>query len=248
MAEPIRNFETRALTFRDVTRPVLVAASPGPAVLILHEAFGMTATLASFAETIRAAGFRPYMPVLFGSTEPVHGGAAKAGRFVRFLCVGRQFCVFTQSESGPWSEWLRDLADHAADDARFAGVGVIGLCLTGNFALSTAVNPRVKAPVMGEPSLPFRGPGLHLTAAELAAIRARTDLEVRAYRYSTDPLCPAARFERLQAALGPAFKGQTLPAGEKLHSVFTDDLRDADGRPRHDKVEEVIGFLRDRLG
>lgn len=122
-----------------------------------------------------------------------------------------------------------------------------GLCLTGNFALAMALNPRVRAPVMGAPSLPFVGNGLRLTPDELFRLKARPDLEVRAYRYSTDRLCPATRFERHAAELGPAFHGVTIDADEKLHSVFTDNLRDAKGAFRHDKIDEVIAFLRRKL-
>jgi dienelactone hydrolase len=122
---------------------------------------------------------------------------------------------------------------------------VIGLCLTGNFALSMAASPRVSAAVMGEPSLPFVGDGLHITKAELATVKARVPqgLEVRGYRYSTDTKCRASLFAKLEAELGTGFTGETLEVKQKLHSVFTEDLRDSEGRLRHNKVQEVIEFF-----
>ena len=115
---------------------------------------------------------------------------------------------------------MRYLADWASDHAGHARVGAIGLCLTGNFVLSMAVNDRVTAPVMGEPSLPFVGDGLHVTPEELARLQQRVaiGLEVRAYRYATDTTCKARLFLKLQEELSPGFKGTTLPAAEKLHS------------------------------
>ena len=35
------------------------------------------------------------------------------------------------------------------------GVGVVGMCFTGNFALAMAVDDVVLAPVLSQPSLPF---------------------------------------------------------------------------------------------
>jgi hypothetical protein len=74
--------------------------------------------------------------------------------------------------------------------------------------------------VMGEPSLPFVGDGLHVTPEELARLQQRVaiGLEVRAYRYATDTTCKARLFLKLQEELGPGFKGTTLPAAEKLQS------------------------------
>ncbi len=243
------NFDIEKVTFQGRTREVLVSRDAGPPVVILHEIFGLTASVMAFAEMIRAGGFRVYMPVLFGSSEPKDGALGRAKGLAEFACVAHQFRVLSSDESGPWAEWLRYLADWASNHAGHARVGAIGLCLTGNFALSMAVNDKVVAPVMGEPSLPFVGGGLHLTPEELAKLKQRVagGLEVRAYRYQTDTTCKAGLFLKLQSELSAGFKGTTLPAAEKLHSVFTEHLRDASGQLRHDKVQEVIDFLRSRL-
>ena len=245
MAEPIENFITLTKSFRGVERPVLVSRNDGPPIIVLHEIYGMSKSVAAFAEMIRQAGFRVYMPVLYGSTQPKDGRIDKARGMAEFACVAYRFRIFCANESGPWADWLRDLVDWACVESGSGKAGVVGLCLTGNFALSMATSPRVGAAVMGEPSLPMFRDGLHVTDAELVTVKARMaeGLEVRAYRYSTDKLCPASRFAMLEAELGVGFKGETLEVSEKLHSVFTDDLGGSRGQLRHQKVEEVIAFF-----
>ena len=245
MAEPIENFITLTKSFRGVERPVLVSRNDGQPIIILHEIFGMSRSVAAFAEMIRKAGFRVYMPVLFGSTQPKEGQIDKLRGAAEFACVASQFRIFSANQSGPWADWLRDLVDWACGESGRGKAGVVGLCLTGNFALSMAASPRVGAAVMGEPSLPVVGSGLHVTDAELAAVRSRVTegLEVRAYRYSTDTMCRASLFAKLEAELGVGFKGETLEVSEKLHSVFTEHLRDSQGQLRHQKVQEVVEFF-----
>jgi dienelactone hydrolase len=223
-------------------------------VIILHEILGITDTLLTFSRMIAGAGFRVYVPALFGSTKPAATMLSKAGRFARFLCIAHQFRVLAADQPGPWADWLRDLLGRVCDEEHTQAAGVIGLCLTGNFALSMAKDRRAAAPVMGEPSLPlFRQRALHVTADELAEVRRRMSdpadrLTVRGYRYATDKICGAAKFRVLKHELGEGFIGESVPAATTLHSVFTEHLRDETGALRHDKVAEVIAFLRERLG
>nr|BFE50970.1 hypothetical protein GCM10017745_43970 [Saccharothrix mutabilis subsp. capreolus] len=41
---------------------------------------------------------------------------------------------------------------------RRPGVGAIGMCFTGNFALTMMLEPAVLAPVLAQPSLPLDNP------------------------------------------------------------------------------------------
>ncbi len=247
---PIEGFTAVRMTFRGKTRTVLVSSQAGRPVILLHELYGITPRLVEFARMIVGAGFRIYMPILFGTSEPVDSRLGKAKRAAEFACVVRQFKLLSANQSGPWTDWLCDLVGRACDDSHAPGAGVIGLCLTGNFALSTAMDRRVLAPILGEPSLGGSAGGLHVTPKELSEVKRRTveeGLIVRGYRYSTDVLCPASRFTRLRTELGEAFEGVTIEVDEKLHSVFTEHLRDANGQLRHNKVADVIQFLDSRL-
>ena len=154
--------------------------------------------------------------------------------------------------------WLRALAAHAHPLCGGRGVGAIGMCFTGNFALSLMLEPAVRAPVLSQPSLPMQNPaGLHIAPDELAAVRERMqreDLSVLAYRFEGDPFCRAARFAAYQEALGDRFVGRVLPdsaanpdAPMKPHSVVTLHLVDRAGEPTRQAVDEILGFFRERL-
>lgn len=246
-------FTERVERFDGVERTVVSVGEQGAPVVVLHELFGMTDTLASFCRTIAAAGFVVHVPILFGSTQIVASKAEKAARIASGVCVLAQMRCFAGDASGFWAPWLRALATSLCPSTPGAGVGVIGLCLTGDFALAMAANPQVKAAVMAEPSLPFLRPHLlHVTPDELRVVKSRIDdptdgLRVRGYRYTSDRLCPQAKFERLKSELGGGFEGVSLPASEPLHSVFTEDLRDGEGHLRHDKIAEVVAFLHHQL-
>ena len=240
-------FDITPMTFHDRTRDVLVAKAGERPVIIMHELHGLTAVVIDFARLLVDAGFKVYVPVLFGATDPANTKWRRA-----FLCVIREFRVLTSNDPGPWADWIRELASFAyAENPPGKGVGVIGMCITGNLALSAALNPHVTAPVMSEPSLPFfRAGGLHVSPKELSAVKLRvTDeaLVIRGYRFETDKLCKAARFEDLTTAFGAGFQGTAIPADKKLHSVFTKDLRDENGDFRHGELQTLISYLQARI-
>jgi dienelactone hydrolase len=246
------DFNRVKVNFYGKQRTVLVSRLGDRPVMLLHEIYGVSTKLVNFARIIAGAGFKVYMPVLYGAPIPEGGGTIdRAKRIFEFLCVAREFHVLASDEPGPWTPWLRKLLAQACTECHAKGAGVIGLCLTGNFALSMACDPQVLAPVLGEPSLPFwPADGLHVAPEELMEIKRRINdegLQVRAYRYATDTICKAVRSAKLETELGNGFQGTTIPASQKVHSVFTEDLCDESGRPRHNKIQEVIAFLKEKL-
>src|SRR5207247_1323775 len=96
-----------------------------------------------------------------------------------------------------------------------SGVGAIGMCFSGNFALGMMLEPAVLAPVLCQPSLPLDDPGgLEIAPSELQTIRGRLereDLTVRAYRFAGDRFCRAERFAAYEQALGERFIARVLP-------------------------------------
>ena len=113
------------------------------------------------------------------------------------------------------TQWLRALAAHAHPLCGGKGVGAIGMCFTGNFALSMMLEPAMLAPVLSQPSLPLgRSGGMHIAPDELRAVKERLereDLTVLGYRFAGDSFCRAARFAAYQDALGDRFKATVLP-------------------------------------
>jgi dienelactone hydrolase len=254
----IDDFARRDLGLLGKTKPVLTTGTAGPAVIVIHEVYGFTPTLARFCRWIRGGGFRVYAPVLFGSVDASNPERILPSRLLG-LCISREFYLFAAGKSSPVVGWLKELARLAHRECGGPGVGAIGMCLTGNFALAMAVDPEVLAPVLAQPVLPSHKPAaLDVSASDLAIVRSRIENEgllVRGYRFQGDRLCRAARFETLRRELGQGFVGTTLPdsaanpRGRKPpHSVFTTELIDAAGQPTQAAVDEVIRFFRERLG
>jgi dienelactone hydrolase len=262
LSTDISDFTRRDLTFRGKTKPVLVSGRVGPAVLVLHEVYGVTPTLMRLCRWIHGGGLRVYVPVMFGRPDASNPETISVRRQLA-LCVSREFTLFATRRPSPVTNWLRELAHVAHEECGGTGVGVIGLCLTGGFGLAMSVDPVVMAPVMGEPSLPaFRPAALEVSEADLAHICARTqspeEFCVRGYRFVSDTLSPTARFEMLRRVLGNAFvyrefrdedgnPGGSRAQGKPPHSVFTGDLVDEPGAPTRQAVDEVIHFFRERL-
>ena len=255
--DPLEDFERRQITLQGKTKLVYVAGS-GPAVVVMTEMPGISPHLARFARWVRDAGFTVYMPHLFGQDGAV---PTALGSIVRFAkgCISREFRAFSANASSPVTQWLRAMAAQAHLECGGKGVGAIGMCFTGNFALSMMLEPSVLAPVMAQPSLPLNNPaGMAIDPDELAAVKARMereDLTVLAYRFEGDSFCKAERFAAFTEALGDRFEPRVLPDSaanprspmKNPHSVVTIHLIDEAGQPTVQARDEILDFFRMRL-
>ncbi len=256
--DPLDDFQRRAITLLGQERLVYVAGS-GPGVVVMTEMPGISPHVARFARWVRDAGFTVYMPHLFGKD----GAPLNTLYAIKELakgCVSRQFRALAANESGPITQWLRALAAQAHSECGGKGVGAIGMCFTGNFALSMMLEPAVLAPVLAQPSLPLgQKGGMHIAPDELAAVKVRMeaeDLTVRAYRFEGDSFCRAERFAAYAEALGDRFEGRVLPDSaanpdtpyKNPHSVVTLHLIDEAGQPTAEARDEILEFFRMRLG
>jgi len=255
--DPLADFERRDVTLHGQTKLVFVAGR-GPAVIVMSEMPGISPQVAHFARMVRDAGFTVWMPQLFGDPGRPLSTLYTASSVAR-ACVSREFRAFAANASSPVTQWLRALAAHAHPLCGGRGVGAIGMCFTGNFALSLMLEPAMLAPVLSQPSLPMLdAAGMHIAPDELAAVKARMereDLTVLAYRFDGDAFCKAARFESYQRALGDRFVARVLPDSaanpdapmKNPHSVVTLHLIDRAGEPTRAAVDEILGFFRMRL-
>lgn len=257
--DKLGDFTPRFVKFDGLTRKVYVAGH-GPAVIIIHEIPGITPEVARFARWVRDAGFTVYLPSLFGKPgKPNSPGYVNASIF-RVLCIAREFKILNSGdEHSPVVDWLKQMAAVAHGECGGKGVGALGMCITGNFALSMMVEPAVLAPVLCQPSVPVNNPaGIHASSEGIRIVKARMeqeDLTLRGYRFASDKHCKAARFEALNAALGSRFEGEVLPdAAAKPdtfstnpHSVVTTHLIDEAGSLTRAKVDEIIAFFKLRL-
>jgi dienelactone hydrolase len=261
--DPLDDFTPRAFTFDDVAKTVHVAGT-GPAVVVMAEMPGISPHVARFARWVRDAGFTVYMPSLFGRDGAV--ATAEDGiAVVRKACMSAEFRAFAADDSSPVTAWLRALARHAHADCGGPGVGAIGMCFTGGFALTMMLEPAMLAPVLSQPSLPLDDPArVDITRDELAAVRRRLDAEdltALAYRFEGDTFCTAQRFRAYQEALGDRFIARVLPDGAAHadppsffreavgvpHSVVTAHLIDEEGQPTTAARDEILGFFAHRL-
>ena len=261
--DPLDDFAHREITLDGVTRIVHVAGA-GPAVIVMAEMPGISPHVARFGRWVRDAGFTVYMPSLFGRDGAV--ARAEEGLAVyQQACVSAEFRAFAANASSPVTQWLRALARQAHRECGGPGVGAIGMCFTGNFALSMMLEPAMLAPVLSQPSLPLKDRGgLEIAPEELAAVRQRLereDLTVLAYRFEGDRFCRAERFAAYAEALGERFIARVLPDGAANtdvppffaqyvtcpHSVVTVHLVDEAGQPTLAARDEILSFFAHRL-
>lgn len=178
----------------------------GPAVIVIHEVPGLHPGVLAFARDLAAAGLTAYCPSLFGKPGKTAARGYALGEIVKNICVRREFSVWKDGRSSPIVDWLRALARKAHQECGGKGVGAVGMCFTGGFALAMMTEPSVVAPVMSQPSLPARDKGgLDCSASELACAKRRfqdENLSLLALRFSSDKLVPDARIARLKAEFG----------------------------------------------
>lgn len=257
------DFEQRPITIDGIAKIVNVAGT-GPAVIVMTEMPGISPHVARFARWVREAGFTVYMPSLFGTDGAVPDAEEGAAVFRR-ACVSAEFRALGGGQSSPVTRWLMGLARLAHTECGGPGVGAIGMCFTGNFALTMMLEQAVLAPVLCQPSLPLDNPaGLEISPEEIAAVRERLDrdgLTVLAYRFKGDAFCRAERFAAYAAVLGDRFEPRVLPdeaANASVpsffsrhvttpHSVVTVHLIDEAGQPTVAARDEILEFFRQRL-
>ncbi len=260
MADALAGFEKGSFS-ADGKERVVYRAGSGPAVIVISEMPGITPAVATFGRTVVDAGFTAVMPHLFGDD----GRVATPGYVLSSLtraCISREFTVLAQGKTSPVISWLRTLA--AAEHATCGGpgVGAVGMCFTGGFALGMMVDDVVLAPVLSQPSLPFpvtkslrRDIGLSAADTTRVQERAAAGTCVLGLRFTGDKFSPPERFEHLRELLGDSFVAIELdsstgnPHGHKktAHSVLTDDLDDRPGTPTRAALDQVLDFFRTQL-
>ncbi|AMY19153.1 hypothetical protein A3Q40_01768 [Rhodococcus sp. PBTS 1] len=242
----------------------------GPAVVVLSEMPGITPRVADFARTVAGIGCTAVVPHLFGrdghdpraGRVPAVGFVASTVRAIVPACISSEFTVLATGKSSPIVTWLRALAAEEHERCGGPGVGAIGMCFTGGFALAMAADDRLIAPVLSQPSLPFaatpsRVRTIDVDTDDMRVVEnrcARGDLSVLGLRFQGDRMSPSGRFAWLKERLGDAFTAVELPdasanpdAPGPPHSVLTEGLIDRPGEPTREALDQVLDFFRDRL-
>jgi dienelactone hydrolase len=133
-------------------------------------------------------------------------------------------------------------------------MGVIGMCLTGAFAIPLVIDPRVAAAVAAQPSVPLsplfvafgiggerRLSQLNVSDSEIAEARARLnagEAHLLAIRCRPDRICPRAKIDRFEREFPVGLEvceyaeaDQRNCLGERPHATFTREYRIAPDAP-----------------
>ena len=263
--DPLDDFERTTFTHDGKTRDVFRAGS-GPAVIVIAEMPGITPKVADFARMVVDIGCTAVLPHLFGEPgrESNPGGKPATGYVLSSMvpsCISRDFTVWATGKTSPVIDWLRALARTEHERCGGPGVGAIGMCFTGGFALAMATDDRLLAPVLSQPSMPLpigrkRKETIDISDADLAKVKDRcaAGLEVIGMRFTSDRLVPSERFRFLERELGDGFRAIELDEADANpdvktppHSVVTEHLIDQPGTKTRAAVDEVLDLFRSKL-
>jgi dienelactone hydrolase len=264
----LASYEEATFTHDGKARAVFRKGS-GPAVIVMAEMPGITPKVLEFADRVVAIGCTAVVPHLFGipGFDYEKAGTRRTLTYMASsivpICISREFSALALGRTSPVIEWLRALARSEHERCGGPGVGAIGMCFTGGFALAMASDDRQLAPVLSQPSLPFgltkRGRrNIDISRADLDTVKARCQndgLTVLGLRFKGDRFVPAERFEFLREELGDAFVAVELDDSaanphaqmKNPHSVVTEHLIDEPGQPTRAALDQVLDLFRTRL-
>ena len=117
---------------------------------------------------------RVHLPLLFGNAKPgLLGRQANALR----ICVSSEIHAFAANKTSPIVSWLRALCRKLKSDGSNSGVGVVGMYLTGGFALTLVADDSVLASVVAQPSIPLfiHRAALGMSDEDANAVKSRID-------------------------------------------------------------------------
>lgn len=240
---------------------VVYRKGTGPGVVVMAEMPGITPTVADFARRVVDIGCTVVMPSLFGNDGVPLTNAALVKTIPR-ACVSNEFHALATGKASPVTVWLRSLAASLHEECGGPGVGAIGMCFTGGFALAMMVDDVVVAPVLSQPSLPIaigakRAADLGISAADLRIVKDRVDAgcPVLGLRFTEDGAV-GTRFDTLGRELGDGFiaveidssPGNPHGFAKSAHSVVTTEVEETPGHPAFEAREQVLDFFRTQLG
>ena len=267
--DDLADFERATFTHDGKTRTIFRKGT-GPAVIVIAEMPGISPKVAGFARKVADIGCTAVMPHLFGDPgrDPLAKGKAAGALYslssIVPMCISKEFTVLATGKASPVIDWLRALAGNEHERCGGPGVGAIGICFTGGFALAMATHPSLLAPVLSQPSLPMataftkkNAHNIDISPAELAVVKGRCAAEgltVLGMRFKSDAFVPSGRFEFLREQLGDAFVAIELEDEDanpdspmKPHSVVTEHLIDEEGQPTRAALDAVLDLFRTRL-
>ena len=258
--DELDGYEIGSFEHGGASRTVLRTGS-GPAVIVMAEMPGITPRVADFGRQVAAIGCTAVLPSLFGTP----GRRPTPGYLLRSLvggCVSREFTALMRRRTSPVTDWLRALGAFEHGRCGGPGIGAVGMCFTGGFALGMMLDDRMLAPVLSQPSLPLSLSARHrrslgISDRDLGVVKERVadGVCVLGLRFSEDSMAPLERFDRLREELGDGFIGVELDSSpgnlhrisKRAHSVLTEELVYEPDHPTMEALERVLTHLGERL-
>ena len=250
MSDALEGWSQSSFTAAGLTRDVYRRGS-GPGVVVIHEIPGITPKVAQFMNEVVDAGFTVVAPSLVGTPGRDVSNGYVLGSMLK-VCVAKEFANWALDRTSPVIGFLRALARNLHDEVGGPGVGAVGMCFSGGFALGMMVDDIMVAPVLSQPSMPFaagfgsrkvrRSADLNLSPDDRLAVarRAAEGCQVLGLRFTGDTLV-GTRFDSLRELLGDRFIAVELPSTTKRdHSVLTEQRDEA-------SVQQVLQFLQEKL-
>jgi dienelactone hydrolase len=235
-----------------ITHDIYTKGSGAP-VILLQELPGISDETFRLADKFIDAGFTVVMPHLFG---PI-GKIAFISNTARIFCMRKEFRLFEKNKSSPIVDWLKALCAEVKQKHNAEGVGMVGMCLTGNFAMALMADENVLATVASQPSLPLLNPNLlQLSGAEIEGIKDRIDSvgvddgsPLTVLRFKEDKLSTREKLNTVEQCFNtPDHKRVNcveLPG--KGHSVLSLDFVDESGHPTYEALETILNYFKKRV-
>lgn len=219
----------------------------GPPILILQELPGIGRETFDLADLLIENGFKVYLPDLFGTFGQTERGALKNLR--RLICIRHEFQVWRTGRQSSIANWMRKLCAEIQTREDGQRLGVIGMCLTGSFAIPLMAEDAVQAAVASQPSVPkpILFDRLHMSPSEVdRACRAmETKGTALAMRYKNDKISTAAQMQTLKSAFGPHLEVEEYddPPGHtgNPHALLT-------LHPLPEAFDRTLEYFKDRFG
>lgn len=271
-ASVLDDYDVETFTHDDVTKAVFRHGT-GPAVIVISEIPGITPAVADFGRRVAAIGCTAVLPHLFGQsgrppTKRAKSPANKPRPDYRYMastmiraCIAKEFTVWATGRTSPVVDWLRALARYEHHECGGPGVGAVGMCFTGGFALAMATDDVIQAAIVAQPSLPLaltpsRRRTIDLSTHDLDTVagRCQAGLPVIGLRFRGDSAVPDRRFRFLEERLGSGFMAIELAddaanpnAAMPPHSTLTEHLVDEPGSPTRIALDQVLDLFTRRL-
>ena len=241
------SFSAKVRTGHTITHDVY-ARGAGKILVLIQELPGIGQETLALADKFVERGYRVILPHLFG---PI-GKTSVGGNLFRVFCMRKEFKVFAKNESSPIVDWLKALCAKMKADHQVSGVAVIGMCLTGNFAISLMAEDAVLAGFASQPSMPFFAQNsLHLSEQDVEVIKTKLEKvgPMHCGRFKGDKLCTAQKFDLINRKFNSdgveRIKLHELPG--KGHSILTLDFVNEAGHPTTQALKEVMDYFDQQL-